>query len=47
MRPFPLDGGRRGLGVVPATLAAEGDLSGPRGAVTPIPNPSSIEGEGS
>jgi len=44
--PFPLDGGRAGLGVTPsAGSSARGVSSG--AGVTPIPDPSPIKGEGS
>ena len=49
LEPFPLDGGRAGMGVTPA-LSGEGDdpalPTSSGGGVTPIPNPSPIEGEG-
>jgi NADH dehydrogenase [ubiquinone] 1 alpha subcomplex assembly factor 7 len=44
--PFPLDGGRAGLGVT-AAVDDERRRQAAGSAVTPIPNPSPIKGEGS
>jgi glycyl-tRNA synthetase beta chain len=52
LEPFPLEGGRAGMGVsgavgaVHSTGGASGALSPAPGASTPIPDPSPLEGEG-
>jgi glycyl-tRNA synthetase beta chain len=51
VEPFPLEGGRAGMGVGNAALsepgAAAGANSSPAAHPTPIPDPSPLEGEGS
>ncbi len=48
LEPFPLDGGRAGMGVTPALSGESAPAPQPAigGAVTPIPDPSPIKGEG-
>ena len=52
-KPFPLDGGRVGMGVITASAGAliKASLAPPaltpkNAALTPIPGPSPIKGEG-
>ena len=45
LKPFPLDGGRVGMGVIPSA-AISAPAASSCTAVTPNPGPSPIKGEG-